>query len=188
MPQLCEEYVSNSVTNPTSLSAVSEVVACWMEPCRSSTRTTGQTMCMYWRWRRGVQILWFNLSGLESWPPFRASRLKQQASVLLGSLKKPLSIPNDPMLLASCCQTLTAARGWCLLAEHERMIDEPTVEVNVPVCYYGFLQKKLGSKKALDNSSKVIIFVCGGNDISNRNVSDLAKHHVGWREKDGWGP
>lgn len=59
-----------------------------------------------------------------------------------------------------------AARGCCLLAEHERMMVELTVGVNVPVCYGGFLQRVLAAKgKTLDRSSKVVIVVCGGNDI-----------------------
>ena len=51
------------------------------------------------------------------------------------------------------------------MAEHERMMVELTVGVNVPVCYGGFLQRVLGSRKTLDRSSKVAIVVCGGNDI-----------------------
>ena len=58
-----------------------------------------------------------------------------------------------------------AARGCCLIAEHERMMVELTVGVNVPVCYGGMLQRLLGSKKTLDRTSKVVIVVCGGNDI-----------------------
>lgn len=58
-----------------------------------------------------------------------------------------------------------AARGCCLLAEHERMMVELTVGVNVPVCYGGLLQRILGPRKYLDEKSKVVIVVCGGNDI-----------------------
>jgi L-serine/L-threonine ammonia-lyase len=59
-----------------------------------------------------------------------------------------------------------AARGCCLLAEHERMMVELTVGVNVPVCYGGFLQRVLAVRgKTLSRSSKVVIVVCGGNDI-----------------------
>jgi L-serine/L-threonine ammonia-lyase len=60
-----------------------------------------------------------------------------------------------------------AARGCCLLAEHERMMVELTVGVNVPVCYGGLLQRVLAARgKTLYRSSKVVIVVCGGNDIS----------------------
>lgn len=60
-----------------------------------------------------------------------------------------------------------AARGCYLLAEHERMLVELTVGVNVPLCYGGMLQRILASKnKALNSESIVVIVVCGGNDIS----------------------
>jgi L-serine/L-threonine ammonia-lyase len=68
-----------------------------------------------------------------------------------------------------------AARGCCLLAEHERMMVELTVGVNVPLCYGGMLQRLLGSRKILDRQSKVVIVVCGGNDI----CIDML---VAWRE------
>lgn len=71
--------------------------------------------------------------------------------------------PNVTSLVLSDAE---AAKGCCLLAEHERMMVELTVGVNVPVCYDGFLQKVLASKKTLDRSSKVVIVVCGGNDIN----------------------
>jgi len=59
-----------------------------------------------------------------------------------------------------------AAKGCCVLAEQERLMVELTVGVNVPVCFDERLQKILGSRKTLDSSSKVVIVVCGGNDIS----------------------
>lgn len=59
-----------------------------------------------------------------------------------------------------------AERGCCLLAEHEKMMVELTVGVNIPVCYENFLPRVLGSRKTLDASSRVVIVVCGGNDIS----------------------
>jgi len=59
-----------------------------------------------------------------------------------------------------------AARGCCLLAEHEKLMVELTVGVNVPVCHDGLLQRLLGPRKTLTPESKVVIVVCGGNDIS----------------------
>jgi L-serine/L-threonine ammonia-lyase len=59
-----------------------------------------------------------------------------------------------------------AAKGCCLLAEHDRLMTELTVGVNVPVCYDGMLQRLLGDKKRLTKDSKVVIVCCGGNDIS----------------------
>ena len=69
-----------------------------------------------------------------------------------------------------------AARGCCLLAEHERMMVELTVGVNVPVCFDGRLQRILAEKgKVLGRESKVVIVVCGGNDV---DIDML----VAWRE------
>ena len=68
-----------------------------------------------------------------------------------------------------------AARGCCLLAEHERMMVELTVGVNIPICYGGMLQRLLGNKKLLNRDSTVVIVVCGGNDI-------CIDYLVAWRE------
>jgi L-serine/L-threonine ammonia-lyase len=46
------------------------------------------------------------------------------------------------------------------------MMVELTVGVNVPVCYGGLLQTVLRSRRTIDRSSKVVIVVCGGNDVS----------------------
>lgn len=69
-----------------------------------------------------------------------------------------------------------AARGCWLLAETERLMAELTVGVNIALCYDGLLQKVLDGTTALSTStgrrapltkaSKVVIVVCGGNDIS----------------------
>jgi len=81
--------------------------------------------------------------------------------------------PNVTSLVFSDAE---AARGCCLLAEHERMMVEMTVGVNVPLCYESRLQRILAEKgKVLDRHSKVVIVVCGGNDI----CIDML---VAWRE------
>jgi len=67
-----------------------------------------------------------------------------------------------------------AANGCCILAEQEGLMVELTVGVNVPICFDGRLQKILGTRKMLDSSSKVVIIVCGGNDISVEMLT-------GWR-------
>ena len=73
------------------------------------------------------------------------------------------SRPNVASVVLSDAE---AARGCCLLAEHERMMVELTVGVNVPICYDGSLQRILAEKgKVLGRQSKVVIVVCGGNDI-----------------------
>ena len=79
--------------------------------------------------------------------------------------QKTFEYAQRPNVTSIVLSDAEAARGCCLLAEHERMMVELTVGVNVPVCYDGLLQRILGSRKSLDRSSKVVIVVCGGNDI-----------------------
>lgn len=80
--------------------------------------------------------------------------------------QKTFEYAQRPNLTSLVLSDAEAARGCCLLAEHERMMVELTVGVNVPICYGGLLEKVLGSRKTLNKSSKVVIIVCGGNDIS----------------------
>lgn len=69
-----------------------------------------------------------------------------------------------------------AARGSLLFAQKERMMVELTVGVSVAVCCDGRLSQVLGRQVA--PSEKVVIIVCGGNDIS---VETLAL----WTEQYG---
>ncbi|CAD0085076.1 unnamed protein product [Aureobasidium vineae] len=57
-------------------------------------------------------------------------------------------------------------KKWNNDVQHERMMVELTVGVNVPVCFDGFLQSLLANKKTITKNSKVVLIVCGGNDIS----------------------
>ncbi|EXJ79504.1 hypothetical protein A1O1_08768 [Capronia coronata CBS 617.96] len=61
---------------------------------------------------------------------------------------------------------LEAAKGCYALAMHERLMVELTVGVNVAACFGGTLQRVLGSSCTLNESTKTVIVVCGGNDIS----------------------
>jgi L-serine/L-threonine ammonia-lyase len=65
-----------------------------------------------------------------------------------------------------------AMKGCCLLFEHEGLLTELTVGVNVPLCFDGLLQQVLGHRKILTSSSKVVIIVCGGSDISLEMLAD----------------
>ena len=80
--------------------------------------------------------------------------------------QKTFEYAQRPNVSSVVLSDAEAARGCCVLAEQERLMVELTVGVNVPVCFDGRLQKILGSRKTLDSSSKVVIVVCGGNDIS----------------------
>lgn len=126
-------------------------------------------------WADDVEVLAMETKGADSLnQSLRAGelitlpRITSQATSLgvVRVSQKTFEYSQRPNVTSIVLSDADAARGCCLLAEHERMMVELTVGVNVPVCYDGFLQKKLGSRKALDKSSKVVIVVCGGNDIS----------------------
>ncbi|KAJ9639771.1 catabolic L-serine/threonine dehydratase [Knufia peltigerae] len=128
------------------------------------------------RWQDDVQVLAMETEGADSLNrSLRAGRLvtlpriTSQATslgVVRVSEKAFEYASRRPNVTSLVLPDTEAARGCCLLAEHERMMVELTVGVNVPLCYDGLLQKVLGRKKTLDRSSKVVIVVCGGNDIS----------------------
>jgi len=80
--------------------------------------------------------------------------------------QKTFDYARRPNVSSVVLSDAEAAKGCCVLAEQERLMVELTVGVNVPVCFEGRLQKTLGSRKTLDRSSRVVIVVCGGNDIS----------------------
>jgi L-serine/L-threonine ammonia-lyase len=125
-------------------------------------------------WSDDVEVLAMETLGADSLnQSLRAGelvtlpRITSQATSL-GVVKvsqKTFEYAQRPNVTSIVLSDAEAARGCCLLAEHERMLVELTVGVNVPVCYDGLLQRVLGSRKTLDRSSKVVIVVCGGNDI-----------------------
>ncbi|KAJ9657525.1 catabolic L-serine/threonine dehydratase [Neophaeococcomyces mojaviensis] len=126
-------------------------------------------------WTEEIEVLAMETKGADSLnQSLRAGqlitlpRITSQATSL-GVVKvsqKTFEYAKRPHVTSIVLSDAEAARGCYLLAEHERMLVELTVGVNVPVCYEGFLQKILGSRKTIDKSSKVVIVVCGGNDIS----------------------
>jgi L-serine/L-threonine ammonia-lyase len=125
-------------------------------------------------WSDEVEVLAMETEGadslnqsLQAGQLITLPRITSQATSL-GAVKvsqKTFDYAKRPNVTSIVLSDAEAARGCCLLAEHERMMVELTVGVNVPVCYGGFLQRVLGSRKTLDKSSKVVIVVCGGNDI-----------------------
>lgn len=126
-------------------------------------------------WSNDVQVLAMETDGADSLNQslkagqlITLPRITSQATSL-GVVKvaeKTLEYAQRPNVTSVVLSDDEAARGCCLLAEHERMMVELTVGVNVPVCYDGVLQKLLASKKTINKDSKVILIVCGGNDIS----------------------
>lgn len=126
------------------------------------------------KWNDDVEVLAMETRGadslnqsLEAGKLITLPRITSQATSL-GVVRvsdKTFEYAQRPNVSSLVLSDEEAARGCCLLAEHERMMVELTVGVNVPVCYNGLLQKVLCSRKLLTKSSKVVIIVCGGNDI-----------------------
>lgn len=126
-------------------------------------------------WQDDVQVLAMETAGADSLNQsllagelITLPRITSQATSLgvVRVSEKTWEYAQRPNVTSLVLSDAEAARGCCLLAEEERMMVELTVGVNVPVCYNGFLQKVLASKKTLTPQSKVVIVVCGGNDIN----------------------
>ncbi|THY78890.1 FAD dependent oxidoreductase [Aureobasidium pullulans] len=127
------------------------------------------------KWNNDVQVLAMETKGADS---LRQSldaghiitlpRITSQATSLgvVRVAEKTYEYAQRPNVTSVVLSDEEAAKGCCLLAEHERMMVELTVGVNVPVCFDGFLQRLLASKKTITKDSKVVLVVCGGNDIS----------------------
>ena len=125
-------------------------------------------------WNDDIEVLAMETDGADSLNKslqaghlITLPRITSQATSLgvVRVSQKTFDYARRPNVTSIVLSDAEAARGCCLLAEHERMMVELTVGVNVPVCYGGFLQRVLGSRKTLDRSRKVVIVVCGGNDI-----------------------
>jgi L-serine/L-threonine ammonia-lyase len=125
-------------------------------------------------WDEDVEVLAMETAGTDSLnQSLRAGhlitlpRITSQATSLgvVRVAQKTLEYAQRPNVTSIVLPDSEAAKGCCMLAEHERMMVELTVGVNVAVCYDGMLQRVLGSRKTITPSSKVVIVVCGGNDI-----------------------
>ena len=144
------------------------------------------------KWSEEIEVLAMETEGADSLnQSLRARRLitlpriTSQATSL-GVVKvsqKTFDYAQRPNVTSIVLSDAEAARGCCLLAEHERMMVELTVGVNVPICFEGFLQRVVGSRKTLDESSKVVIVVCGGNDISIEMLMAWRRALVGQENK-----
>ncbi|EXJ85159.1 hypothetical protein A1O3_05834 [Capronia epimyces CBS 606.96] len=79
---------------------------------------------------------------------------------------KTFQLAQRPNVKSLVLDDRAAKRGCCLLAMHERLMVELTVGVNVAACYGGLLQSVLGASCTVTPETKVVIVVCGGNDVS----------------------
>jgi len=127
------------------------------------------------KWNDAVEVLAMETEGADSLnQSLEAGQLIALPHITslatsLGAVKvsqKTFDYAQRPNVTSIVLSDAEAARGCCLLAEHERLMVELTVGVNVPLCYGGLLQRVLESRKVVDESCKVVIVVCGGNDIS----------------------
>lgn len=127
------------------------------------------------KWNDDVDVLAMETEGADSLNQslqanqlITLPRITSQATSLgvVRVSQKTFDYAQRPNVTSIVLSDAEAARGCCLLAEHERMMVELTVGVNVPVCYDGFLQRVLAQRKTITPESKVVLIVCGGNDIS----------------------
>jgi L-serine/L-threonine ammonia-lyase len=125
--------------------------------------------------RNDVQVLATETDGADSLSQsllagevIRLPRITSQATSLgvVQVSQKTFDYAQRSNVTSIVLSDAEAARGCCILAEQERMMVELTVGVNVPLLYDGSLQRILGARKTLNPASKVVIVVCGGNDIS----------------------
>lgn len=68
-----------------------------------------------------------------------------------------------------------AAMGCWRLADDERLMVEMACGVNVALCYDGRLEKAVGKK--LTKDSKVVIVLCGGNDVTVEQLHQWRKEY-----------
>ncbi|OAG41363.1 hypothetical protein AYO21_04305 [Fonsecaea monophora] len=78
-----------------------------------------------------------------------------------------------PRVISAVLPDDQAAKGSLLLAQTEKIIAELTVGVNIALCFDGLLEKVLGRK--VTKSTKVVIVVCGGNDINLEMLTEWMK-------------
>lgn len=126
-------------------------------------------------WTDEVQVLAMETTGADSLnQALRAGEVITlpkitSAATSLGCVRvssKTFELAQRPNVSSLVLDDAEAAKGCCQLFEHEGLMVELTVGVNVPVCYDGLLQEVLGDRKTLNSTSKVVIVVCGGSDIS----------------------
>lgn len=78
--------------------------------------------------------------------------------------QKTFDYAQRPLVSNTVLTDMQAARGCLLMARHERLMVELTAGVAVALCEDGQLERFSG--RTLDPDSKVVLLICGGNDIS----------------------
>ena len=88
--------------------------------------------------------------------------------------EKTLEYARRPQVSNAVLTDADAARGCLLMARHERLMVELTAGVAVALCEKGQLERFSG--RQLDPEAKVVLLVCGGNDISIEMLMEWAKY------------
>ncbi|KAH6680092.1 tryptophan synthase beta subunit-like PLP-dependent enzyme [Plectosphaerella plurivora] len=84
--------------------------------------------------------------------------------------EKTFEYAQRPNVVSAVLSDADAARGCLFLARKERLMVELTAGVAIALCQDGLLGQVLPRK--LDAESKVVLLVCGGNDISVEQLMD----------------
>ncbi|CAM1502354.1 Fc.00g043380.m01.CDS01 [Cosmosporella sp. VM-42] len=124
-------------------------------------------------WSDDVQVLAMETAGadslnrsLEAGEVVTLPRITSQARSLGVATvsEKTFEYAQRPQVISAVLTDGDAAKGCLVLAQHERMMVELTAGIAIALCDDGLLEKFLGRKLYPD--SKVVLLVCGGNDIS----------------------
>ncbi|KAL2110452.1 hypothetical protein VUR80DRAFT_1167 [Thermomyces stellatus] len=88
--------------------------------------------------------------------------------------EKTLEYAKRPQVSNAVLTDAQAARGCLLMARHERLMVELTAGVAVALCEGGQLARYSGLR--LNEDSKVVLLICGGNDISIEMLMEWQKY------------
>lgn len=89
--------------------------------------------------------------------------------------EKTFEYGQRPNVISAVLSDADAARGCLFLARKERLMVELTAGVAIALCIEGLLEQVL--RRKLDRDAKVVLLVCGGNDISVEQLMDWEQRY-----------
>ena len=89
--------------------------------------------------------------------------------------EKTFEYGQRPNVVSAVLSDADAARGCLFLARKERLMVELTAGVAIALCLEGLLEQVL--RRELSPESKVVLLVCGGNDISVEQLMDWEQRY-----------
>lgn len=134
-------------------------------------------------WSEGTSVLAMETAGADSLNhALKANRLVKLDKVTSRARSLGVSTVSEktfeyaqrPQVSNAVLTDAEAARGCLLLARHERLMVELTAGVAVALCENGQLERYSG--RQLDRNAKVVLLVCGGNDISIEMLMEWQKY------------